>query len=131
MRNEQGTHGQECYPAVHTFHPDVPESARPRGLREGKERQRLYHALRIQKTVPRTSPARTSLYLHYAMQRVRSKRKPKIIIASKPPFSIQNTNNNFINLRRKVTVIFYRTAKRKFFNRTSFLLFVFGFIIFA
>ena len=33
----------------------------------------------------------------------------KIIIASKQPFSIQNTNNNFINLRRKVTVIFYRT----------------------
>ena len=35
----------------------------------------------------------------------------KIIIASKQPFSIQNTNNNFINLRRKVTVIFYRTEK--------------------
>ena len=77
MRNEQGTHGQECYPAVHTLYPDVQKGARPRGLREGKERQRLYPALRVQKTVPRTSPARTSLHLHYSVQRVRSKRKPR------------------------------------------------------
>lgn len=52
-----------------------------------------------------------NIYFHNVEERVRSKRKPKIIIASKPPFSIQNTNNNFINLRRKVTVIFYRTEK--------------------
>lgn len=79
MRNEQGTHGQERHSAVHTFHPDVQKDTRPRGLREGKERQRLYIALRVQEAVPRTSPARTSLYLHYTVQRVRSKRKPKNI----------------------------------------------------
>lgn len=56
MRNEQGTHGQECYPAVHTFHPDIQKGARPRGLREGKERQRLYAALRVQEAVPRHHP---------------------------------------------------------------------------
>lgn len=75
MRNEQGTHGQERHSAVHTLYPDVQKGARPRGLREGKERHRLYPALRIQEAVPRTSPARTSLYLHYTVQGMRRFRR--------------------------------------------------------